>query len=99
MKITVNSVATVKSAVAMAPGTLSKHARQIVGKSVELTLTPTQKVSELNAAAKTAFAFDPSINITKVVCEYPAPLDENLTLTAAHIPDGAKVNCRFTISI
>ncbi len=99
MKITVNSVVTVKSAVAITPVALSKHARQIVGKSVEVTLAPTQTVSDLNAAAKTAFAFDPAINITKVVCEFPTPLDENLTLTAAGIPDGAKVNCRFTVSI
>ena len=99
MKITVNSVASVKSATAMAPGVLAKAAVKVVGKTVELTLDGTQKVSDLNSAALTAFAFDPSITIAKVVCENPAPVSDSLTLAAAGIRDGSKVNCRFTVMI
>ena len=99
MKVTVNSVATVTSAVAMDPGVLARGACLIVGKTVEPTVEPTMKVSDFNAAALAAFAFDPSVTITKVVCENPGPINEELTLAAAGILDNSKVNCRFTIKV
>jgi hypothetical protein len=99
MKITVKSVATVMSTKPMDPGTLALAANNVVGKSVNLTLEPNQLVSELNSAALAAFAFDSSINVTKVVCEVSAPVADTLTLSAAGISDGSIINCRFTISI
>ena len=99
MKITVKSVATVKSKIAMDPVRLARAAQQIVGKMVEITLEPTQKIGDLNEAALAAFAFSPDLVISRVVCEYPASINDTVTISDAGILDGAVVNCRFTLNI
>lgn len=99
MKVIVKSVASISSPAPMTSIAMARAAQRVVGKTVELTVEPLQKVGDLAAAAQAAFAFDAGIVITKAVCEHPEALDDAKTIIESGIRDGDMVNCRFHIVI
>ena len=82
------------------PGDLLPYTRAILGKKAVVEMAATAMGIDLIAAAKAAFAVDPSIAITRMALMFnDVEVDDNKSLSALGIQDGSSVQIRYVVTI
>lgn len=100
MKVNCASTIQIKSSHPYSPNDVIKYMRAIVGKKAAVVVADAATGNDLIAAARAAFAVDPTIAITAVTLVVSdVELDATKSLSALGIKDGSSVQIRYVVTI
>jgi len=100
MKVNCASTIQIKSSRTYSPSDTLKYMRAILGKNAAVEVADAATGVDLIAAAKAAFAVDPSIALTGVaIVVNNVELDATKSLSALGIKDASSVQIRYVVTI
>ena len=100
MKVNCASAIQIKSSKPYSPADTVKYMRAILGKKAVVEVADTAMGIDLVAAARAAFAVDPSIAITAMALVVNGvELDDNKSLSALGIKDGSSAQIRYVVTL
>jgi len=100
MKVNCASTIQIKSSHPYSPNDTIKYVRAIVGKKAVVEVASAATGNDLIAAAKAAFAVDPSIAVSGMALVVSdVELDAAKSLSALGIKDGSSAQIRYVVTI
>ena len=100
MKVNCASTIQIKSSHPYSPNDTLKYIRAIVGKKAAVEVADSAMGIDLVAAARAAFAVDPTIAITAMALVVnDVEVDDNKSLSALGVKDGSSVQIRYVVTI
>lgn len=100
MKVNCASTIQIKASRPYSPTETIKYMRAIVGKKAVVELADTAMGIDLVAAARAAFAVDPSIAVTAVALVVnDVALDDNKSLAVLGIKEGSSAQIRYVVTL
>lgn len=100
MKVNCSSVIQIIANKPHGPADLLSYTRAILGKNAVVEVADAATGSELVAAAKAAFAVDPSVVITGMMLVFnEADMEDSKPLSALGINDGSSVQIRYVVTL
>ena len=99
MKVNCASTIQIVSTKPYSPNDVIKIMRAVVGKKAAIDVADTAMGVDLVAAARAAFAVDPTIAVAKTVLVFnDVEVDDNKTLSALGIKNGSSVQIRYVVN-